>query len=231
VNINRHSVAAVAASFFPGLLLALPCFALTPQFVSPKVVAAGNVPFPLNTLAAGTVSFLVHLDENAHVQGIEVTRDFSPFTQPALAAIRDWSFSPALLDGKPVPSTTPIAVIFNVFDPNGVKFFGLKLPPSAPAYPDALRFTPPQLLSAEFARYPVKALAAGTVVLDVALNRSGAVEGIRPIRGVPPLTSAAVSATKGFAFSAAEFRGQPVASHIAIAFVFQYNNPVPSRTN
>lgn len=231
MNIHRGFAATAQTTFLIclPLLLAVTCLARATHFVPPEIVSADNVPYPPNTLAAGAVSFVVHLDERARVEGLQVTRDFPPLTAAAQAAIQTWSFNPATLDGKEVASSLSVNVIFNVFDPNGLKFFGLKLPPPAPATPEAEQFTPPQLLSAAFARYPVKVLEAGTVVLDVSLGSSGAVEGIRAVRGVPPLTAAAISATRTFAFSAAEFRGRPVASHIVVAFVFQYNNPVPSK--
>jgi len=232
VNIHRRFPASVGVIVLACLPFArvLPSLAQAPHFVPPGIVAADDVPYPPNTLAAGAVSFVAHLDQHGHVESLQVTRDFAPFMAPAEAAVRTWTFSSATLDGKTVPSSVAVNVIFNVFDPNGLKFFGLKLPPPAPTTPDAEQFTPPQLLSASFARYPVKVLEAGTVVLAVSLTSSGAMETIHAIRGVPPLTSAAISATRSFAFSPAAFRGRPVASHIVIAFVFQYNSPVPSKT-
>ena len=60
-------------------------------------------------------------------------------------------------------------------------------------------------------------------MLDVTIGRGGQPKQIRVINDVPTLTQQATSAIKTWRFNAATLKGQPIASQIIIAFVFQRN--------
>jgi TonB family protein len=182
-------------------------------------------------LAAGIVSFAVRLDGHGNIQSVDATRDFPPLTRPAQAALQHWNFAPATLHGEPVPSSISVGVIFNVFDPSGLKWKGLTLTPPAALAPDALHFKPAEITSASFADYPSNSVSQGTVVLDVTVGSSGKLERIRVILGEPPLTSAAMRTVKDWTFTPATFQGRAISSHLAVAFVMQINNPIASPTD
>jgi TonB family protein len=234
VELRRNFAAFIAGSaLLAGIVLApgRPAFAAASPYRPPDIASASNIPYPPNTLAAGIVSFVLHLDDSGRMTDAQVTRDFPPLTKAAQAAIQGWSYTPARLRGKAVPSSIQVSVVFNVFDPNGVKMNSLKLTPPAPLLSDELQFTPPQIASASFANYPPKTVSSGTVVLDVSVNEAGEAKKIRVVQGAPPLTSAAELAVKSWAFSPATFQGRAIPSHAVVAFVFQINNPVASPTD
>jgi TonB family protein len=73
--------------------------------------------------------------------------------------------------------------------------------------------------------YPMNSSAPGFVTLDVSLNASGAVQSVSVVRDVPPLTSAAQSAVKGWQFMPAMVDGQGVAGVVRVNVAFNPYNP------
>jgi TonB family protein len=195
-----------------------------PEYVPPDVLSASNIPYPVNTLAAGAVSLLLSLDGNAQIQNTQALRDIPPLTNSVQDAVQLWTFRPAILKGNPASSEISLTVIFNVFNPaGGAAYQSLVLAPAQSTYPDASQFTPPQITLASFAKYPAASTAQGTVVLDVTIGRGGQPKQIRIINEVPTLTQQAVNAIKTWRFNAATIKGQPIPAQIIIAFVFQRN--------
>jgi TonB family protein len=218
--------------FFAGTILLLSLIAApagpkthkSSQFSPPGITSAGNIAYPVNTLASGAVSLLLSLDGSANIQNVQVLRDSPPLTSSVQDAVQLWTFTPASLKGNPVASEISVTAIFNIFNPaGGAASQNLALAPAQPVYPDASQFMPPQITSATFANYPVNSVAQGTVVLDVTVGAAGQPKQIRVIYDVPTLTQQAVSAVKTWGFNAATIKGQPVLAHVIIAFVFQRN--------
>jgi TonB family protein len=195
-----------------------------PEYVPPDVLSASNIPYPVNTQAAGAVSLLLSLDNNAQIQNTQALRDIPPLTNSVQDAVQLWTFRPAILKGNPASSEISLTVIFNVFNPaGGAAYQSLVLAPAQSTYPDASQFTPPQITLASFAKYPAASTAQGTVVLDVTIGRGGQPKQIRIINDVPTLTQQAINAIKTWRFNAATIKGQPIPAQIIIAFVFQRN--------
>lgn len=198
------------------------------RFVSPHVVTATDIPYPINAATPGIVTFLLRLDGTAKIQNVQVLRDVPPLTQASQSAIQSWTFAPASRDGNPVPARLSISVVFNPFNPGGVAIESLKVPlPPTPPGPNDLDFNPSQITSGSFAIYPVSSIASGTVVLDAAIDKRGGVTEVQVVRGVPSLTSQSIKTVKSWGFTPATHKGQPVASHIVVAFVF----PSPAAAN
>jgi len=66
--------------------------------VSPTVYQGGMVVVRVAVAAAGTVA------------DIEVVRPFPALTEAVVAAVRQWRFKPARLNGRPVAASTNVAV-------------------------------------------------------------------------------------------------------------------------
>jgi TonB family protein len=196
----------------------------TPQYVPADISTASDIAYPVNTLAAGAVSLLLTLDSSAHIQNVMVLRDFQPLTSSVQSAVQNWTFTPASLNGQPVSSNLSVSVIFNIFNPaGGAAYQSLVLAPPQTPVPDASQYIPPQITMASFATYPENSVSKGTVVLDVTVGKGGQAKKIRVVQGVQTLTQQAVSAVKTWSFNPATIQGQPIASQIVIAFVFQRN--------
>ena len=191
------------------------------HFVPASVSTAGDIPYPASSLDAGVVTLSVDLDKTGRVIAVTILRDISSVSGPAAAAVRSWTYTPATRDGKPVPSTLTINI---VYDPGFLGADNIPLLPPSQVQPISTKdpaFFPPQLNTATFAPYPAKAKAQGAVVLNVTLDTNGNAAQVATLRDVPPLTASATGALKNWNFSAATYEGNPIQSHVVVAFVFR----------
>jgi len=198
------------------------------HFVPASVSKAGDIPYPANSLDAGVVTLSVHLEKTGLVLGVTILRDISSVSGPAEAAVRSWTYIPATLDGKPVASTLTINIEYN---PGFLGADNIPLPPPSQVQPiskDDPPFFPAVLNTATFAPYPAKAKAQGAVIFNVTLDTNGNAAQVVTLRDVPPLTASAASALKNWNFSAATYEGNPIQSHMVVAFVFRSPSaPIP----
>jgi TonB family protein len=96
-------------------------------------------------------------------------------------------------------------------------------PPDAnPSSPDVV---PLRVIEAN-APYPAGATGAARVLLELVVDRDGAVTAVRVLEGDEPFASAAAQAAQTFIFLPAELNGQPVAARIH--FELRYTPPVPA---
>jgi TonB family protein len=191
------------------------------HFVPANVSKAGDIPYPAGSLDAGVVTLSVYVEKTGQVLGVTILRDISSLSGAAEAAVRSWTYTPATRDGKPVPSTLTINI---VYDPGFLGADNIPLPPPSQVQPISTNdpaYYPPQLNTATFAAYPAKAKAQGAVVLNVTLDTNGNAVQVATLRDVPPLTASATGALKNWNFSAATYEGNPIQSHMIVAFVFR----------
>jgi hypothetical protein len=168
------------------------------------------------------VTLLLSLDSRGALEGTQTLRDIPSLTGPASLAVQDWTFTPATLDGMPVPSACSVNVVFNPYNPAGAVFAPLRLPPPQPAaLPAGTEFVPPQITAARFARYPTNSVSSGAVVLSLTIDKSGALIKTRVVRDVPSLTAPVVTAVKSWSFNPGTFRGEPISSKMIVAVVFR----------
>jgi TonB family protein len=194
-------------------------FAVDPDFVSPDVVTAGEILYPPDSIASGIVTLSINLDEAGQIQNVQVLRDIPSLTEPAVTAVKSWTFAPGKLEGKPVASSLNVSVVFN---PGNLQTHDLTLTPLQPTPPpNPSGYLPPEIAAASYANYPINSVAIGTVVLDATIGKSGEIKKLFPIRAVPSLTSAAISAVKKWTINAATYHGKAITSKLIIAFVFR----------
>jgi protein TonB len=201
-----------------------------PRFVPPNVLKAGPLPYPTSSLDAGVVTLSINLDNAGQIASVSILRDLSSVSGLAITAAHSWTFSAATLDGKPVPSTLVVNI---VYDPGFLGADNIPLPPPSQTTPIANNdklppYLPAQLSTASFAPYPAKAKKQDTVAFNVSINAAGSVSNIAILRDVPPLTASALGALKKWSFSAATYDGNPIASTMVVAIVFHSPNaPIP----
>ncbi len=216
----------VAASLLLASVLVLglsgPATAKHPQhFTPPDVLTASDIPYPATTVAAGVVTFAINLDATGQIMNIQTLRDIPTVTTQATIALQNWTYAPASLNGKPVPSTLIVNI---VFDPAFLESNKIPLgPPESfqPPSPKATAYTPPQLFTATFPPYPTNGQTSGAVVLDVTVSSQGKIGQVATVRAVPTLTAAAAAALQNWSFSAATYGNIPVASKVVVAMVFR----------
>jgi TonB family protein len=187
------------------------------KFVPPKLVSAGEIPYPANANSPGFVTLQVNLDGSANIQNIQVVRDVPPLTSAAQTAVQGWSFTAGTLNGSGAPSGIQVTAVFNPFNPAGV---GLPSPGLGPAANGSAAYIPARVVSATYATYPPNSTAFGTVVLDVRIASGGDVKRVNVVHGVAALTGSAITAVKTWGFSPAKRNGKAVDSRTVVAFVF-----------
>lgn len=82
------------------------------DYVPPGIVSVAYPDYPVNTVAWGSVILQITLDSEGKIESTEVLHGMAPFTDLAIAALRNWRFRPATLHDKAVSSELPIAFIF-----------------------------------------------------------------------------------------------------------------------
>jgi outer membrane biosynthesis protein TonB len=209
--------------FLLALMLALPrassIFARSPKFVPPTVTAAGDIPYPLASLASGIVTVTVNLDATGQVQSVRVLRDVPSLTDPTVRAIKRWTFAPGTLEGSSIPSSLNVQAVFN---PATLQTKNLNLPSVQPAPPpNPQGYLPPEVSQATYATYPPNSVATGAVVLDVIVGDSDQIRKVSTIRSVPSLTSQAMTAVKNWSFNSGTYQGKAIDCNVIVAFVFR----------
>jgi TonB family protein len=137
----------------------------------------------------------------------------------ALLAVRDWRFSPARRNGKPVEATTRAEVEFNLrnaeLNEEIANDMATRIGPGV---------SPPQIIHRVEPRYPFNASAANpddAVVLDAVILEDGTPKIVRVIQSRDwELDEIAINALKQWKFSPATIDGQPVKVRMNIAVHF-----------
>ncbi|HEV8384026.1 MAG TPA: energy transducer TonB [Candidatus Acidoferrales bacterium] len=95
---------------------------------------------------------------------------------------------------------------------------------AAPQYPGrAARFDAAEVVSTAELYFPPTSAAFGTVVLEVTVDASGAIENVKVIKDIKSLTPEAEKCVRRWSFRPARLGGRPVRSTVPVAFTF--NNP------
>ena len=207
----------------PGTLL-LVCGAIQSlaqaQFKPAEVISAPDISPPIQSIADGVVVLDSSLDEKGAVTGITVVRDVPSLTSPATSSLQSWKFAPASRQGKAEPSVMRVAVVFRPrsYLAASPTFTPILTGEGANARDQG--YEPPGILSVSYPQYPINAAVPGTVMVQVTVGKSNALQRLRVVRDLPPFSQAALSALSKWHFQAAKLNGKPTASSLAIAFVF-----------
>lgn len=86
--------------------------------------------------------------------------------------------------------------------------------------PPAAEFVPAHLVAAWPIEYPIRSVAAGVVVLEIAIDDNGKVVDAIARRDIPSLTAAALLSVKHWEYKAALRDGEPVWSRATVAVMF-----------
>jgi hypothetical protein len=206
----------------PAVISTTSIFARAPKFVPPVLVTAGDISYPLASVASGIVTLTVNLNAAGQFQSVQVLRDIPSLTDSAVRAIKHWTFAPGKLDGNLVPSSLNVSVVFN---PAVLQTQGLRLTTVQPAPPPTPQgYLPAEISAASYASYPPNGIATGAVVLDVIVGESDQIRKVSTIRDIPSLTSQTIAAVNNWSFNSGTFQGKAIDSDLIIAFVFRAPN-------
>jgi len=88
--------------------------AATPVDYTPPVPAVmQEALYPINSVAMGTVSLVVTVEEDGHVSEVRVIRSVPSLDEPSVKAAKQWKFDPARVDGKAIRSKASINFVYD----------------------------------------------------------------------------------------------------------------------
>jgi len=214
---GRWRVAGAAGS----LVVAAVVFGQTGgKYAGAGIVRGGDVAFPVNTAITGMVTVEVSVGPGGGVERIQTVVDTPPLTKAATSAVKNWKYSPAMLNGAPVAGVVDVNVVFNPFNPGGPGIAnGTAMPEDGLEWAKG-DFHPAQVKSATFAVFPPNTVTSGTVVIVAKVGRNGKLIGTRVLKGAGVLSAAATRAVSGWMFAPATYKGAAMESYLPVAFVF-----------
>jgi periplasmic protein TonB len=105
----------IIGTFVLGLFATLAVLAQNkpPDFQPVQVVSAVEPAYPVMAIFGGTVVLDVTVGPQGEIENIDVARAAPGFSETAMAAIKQWKFKPATLNGQPITSVVPVAFSFS----------------------------------------------------------------------------------------------------------------------
>lgn len=198
--------------------------------VASAKLAGGALPLiPVRAVSGGEVVLEVSVSRDGRVTAVKPLRHTAPFTDAMAAAVRGWTFSPAVDAAVPAPGALPdpntrapmasTVLVVGVFRPPSLFPGTLGEPPKDMAKPSG---SAPALASAiEMPAYPVTALHDGVVLLELNVAEQGAVEGIGVVRSSSAFDKAAVGAASALTFAPGKVHGRPAAARVYVVAAFR----------
>jgi TonB family protein len=182
----------------------------------------------------GVVVLDATIDPDGKVSTARVVRSIPLLDAAAVAAVRQWEFTPTFIDGRAVPVITTVTVNFMV-EKGSSSPSAVAGPP--PPQADASTIQPiragsggpvPKVLKRVNASYTADAMRAGvqgTVTVEVTIDPQGKVSDAKVTRSIPLLDSAAVAAARQWEFTPTIIDGKPVPVIATIELSFNMAPP------
>lgn len=195
-----------------------------PSFKPIHVVHVVAPVYPIRSVASGTVILRITITRLGAIDEIFVAQGVPSLTKECERAVRKWTFQPAQVDRRTVKSSTTAAFAFSDSP-------GAGRPRAIPSMPGTIvPFQPVRILSALGAIYPFGGFASGSVIFEVNVGESGAIDRIEVLKGIPSLTEAAERAVRKWKFEPARIDGKVVASSMIASFTFRVPPSTPATT-
>jgi TonB family protein len=187
-------------------------------FTPPVPLSVVGTNYPPQALFGGDVLLDALIDTNGKATDIRVLSGADgPFAEPALSAVRTWSFTPARADGRDVESR--IGIVF--------QFPQSFLPPLASK---ERKHPGPSADSGDHAAlpvytiepdYPVNTVTQGSVLLYNLLDSEGHITSTSTLVDVEPLTAPTVAALHHWQFAPAVHDGAATDSVVIVVETFR----------
>ncbi len=161
------------------------------------------------------------------VADARILRSIPLLDQAAIDAVRQWEFTPTLLNGNPVPVIMTTTVNFTL--DGGTPSLGIPIQhgPLTNWPADAVRvgggLKPPTKVRDVKPAYPEMAQTArvqGVVICEVLIGPDGKVADARVLRSIPLLDQAAIDAVRQWEFTPTQVNGNPVSIIMTVTVNF-----------
>ncbi len=160
----------------------------------------------------GIVTLEIRVDSNGNIEVLRVIKGLGyGLDENAIAAVRQWKFTPARRNGVPVEVISQVDVQFNIRSRDAVRMRDGGV-------------TPPKIVNRVEPQYSSEARTrriSGTVVLEALVTKDGRVDILRVVRGLDyGLTENAINALKQWRFEPGKKNGESadIALNIEINF-------------
>jgi hypothetical protein len=207
------------------------------KFTPPRLLKADLPPLPPPTIVGGGEVVIEAIVDRAGFAGRPiVVRSTPPYTQMVLDAMTTWRFEPARAttpDGKESAVEMPVAIAAIFRPPVLLNTPTIGEPAKDWSKPSADVAVPVALV---MPNYPPNARDGGVVLLEVALNESGAMTDARGVASTGGFESASREALAQWQFRGGSYRARAVPATAYVLFGFrapvsfrQVPHPPPQR--
>ena len=158
--------------------------------------------------ARGVVVLDATIDPDGKVSNARVVRSVALLDAAAVAAVRQWEFTPTVINGRAVPVIMTVTANFTA--------------------PEGSSSASPKVIKRVNASYTAEALRAGvqgSVMVEVTIDPQGKVSDTKVTRSIPLLDSAAVAAARQWEFTPTIIDGKPVPAIATIELSFNMAPP------
>jgi TonB family protein len=153
----------------------------------------------------GVVILEAKIDETGRVIDALILRSIPALNQAALNAVRQWTYQPLIIDGKPSKAVFTVTVNFGLDDKKAEEF-------AKGAVKVRGDIKPPKPVKVVKTIYPEiarQAAVEGVVLLEARTDVSGRVKDVRVLRSIPLLNQAAIDAVRQWVYEPLIIDGEP----------------------
>ena len=210
----------MARSSFPALVLSFGIAAtLTAQTQQPAQVDGATAPVPLNSVApiypelarkagvAGMVGLEVAVGTDGTVTSARIIKSIPLLDMAAITAVRQWTYTPAMLNGVAVPATVQV----EMWIPAPVRVGGMVRAPVKTVHVEAVY--PPEMRASG---------AEGVVILELTIDTTGKVANARILKSAQGFDEAAIAAVNQWVFEPTLMNGAPIAILYNVVVTFRH---------
>jgi outer membrane biosynthesis protein TonB len=189
----------------------------TAGFTTPRLERSASFEHPVNIIATSWVVLDVETGRQGNVQSVQILQGASPFSDIAIANVRQWIFASAAAASTTDAHAT-VVFLFRARD-----LFSSAAVQLAQSSKRASNH-PPIPLELRDPGYPLSSVAEGAAVLELEIAQSGSVQGVRVVNDVPSLTAHTEGALRSWKFQPAMRNGTAVNGKVIV--VASYLRPV-----
>jgi len=192
----------------------------------PKLITHVDPIYPKEARQTGIEGIVIleaKTDEKGNVVDARVLRSIPLLDQAAIDAVKQWTFEPLLIDGKPRQMIFTLTVRFDLKEKEADMAKALKkFAEGAVAVEGDIK--PPRLIKEVAPVYPEAARSAGVqgaVILSVRANEKGEVVDVMVLRSIPLLDQAAIDAVMQWVYEPLIVDGKAVSVVFTVTVRFQ----------
>ncbi|MBE0711997.1 MAG: TonB family protein, partial [Candidatus Aminicenantes bacterium] len=159
------------------------------------------------------------------IQDVKVLRGVDGLNQAAMDAVKQWTYEPMVINGKPMPIVFTVTIRFRLKDKDAKT--GVEGGAAAGAASDAKGagdgkgFKIVKKVDPVYPEEARKQGLDGDVIVEVAVDEAGEVKEAKVLRGVDGLNQVALDAVKQWTFEPAIINGKPKAVKITVTIRFK----------